>query len=199
MGGIVKRYAWLFAAFLVALGLWRESILPRIEQTHELAEVCDQMQTTLDIWDQSGMPAKQDVLDQKDHLTKLLKHSLHGRIVDRSSLDNDFHAIRVFAAQSRLVAEIKTLEIHSLNKQDAFTKANRPVGPQVGYRELSVQVTGPFPGVYSFLQKLEGNNSLLKVEQFSVTKQESGPYNNSVSCKILVRQYFWMNGKGGTL
>ena len=54
MGGIVKRYIWLFAAFLVVLGLWRESILPRIQQTHELAKVCDQMQTTLDLWDQSA-------------------------------------------------------------------------------------------------------------------------------------------------
>jgi hypothetical protein len=199
MGGIVKRYIWLFAAFLVVLGLWRESIFPRIQPTHELAKVCAQMQSTLDMWDQSGRTAKQDVLDQKNHLTKLLEHSLHGRIVDRGSLDNDFYAIRVLAAQSRLVAEIKTLGINALDKPDAFTKASRPVGPQVGYRELSVRVTGPFPGVYSFLQKLERNNSLLKVERFSLTKRKTGPYDNSVSCKILVRQYFWMNSTGGNL
>jgi hypothetical protein len=199
MGGIVKRYIWLFAAFLVVLGIWRESIFPRIQQTRELVKVCDQMQTTLDMWDQSGKSAKQDVQDQKNHLTKLLEHSLHGRIVDRGSLDNDFHAIRVLAAQSQLVAEIKTLGINSLNKPDAFAKGSRPVGPQVGYRELSVQVTGPFPGIYSFLQKLERNNSLLKVERFSVSKLKGGPYDNSVSCKILVRQYFWMNSKGGDL
>lgn len=199
MRGIVKRYIWLFAAFLVALGLWRESIFPRIQQTHELVKVCDQMQTTLDLWDQSGRDAKQNVLDQKNHLTNLLGHSLHGRIVDRGSLDNDFYAIRVLAAQSRLVAEIKTLGINSLAKPDAFAKSRRPIEPLVGYRELSVQVTGPFPGVYSFLQKLERNSSLLKVERLSLTKGAIGPHDNSVSCKILVRQYFWTTNKGGNL
>ena len=195
MGGLIKRYIWLVAAFLVVLGIWQESILPRIQQTQELETECDQMQTTLDVWDYSGEAAKQDVLDQKEHLSNLLKNSLRKRIVDRASLDKDFHAIPVLAAKSRLVVEIQMLGIGSLNKPDPFAKASTPVGPQIGYRELSVKVEGPFPGVYSFLQELERKQSLLKVERLSITKQESAPYDNGVSCTILVRQYFWINRK----
>jgi hypothetical protein len=196
MAGLIKRYIWLVAAFLVVLGIWQESILPRIQQTRELERECDQIEASLDTWNYAGQPAKQIVLDQKAHLNSLLNGPLKGRIVDRESLDVDFYAIQELAAQSRLAFQIDTLGINAVNKPDPFAIATTPTGPQVGYRELSVKVEGPFSGVYSFLQELERNKSLLRIERLTVTKQDLAPYDNTVSCKILVRQYFWMTKDG---